>query len=469
MHVVNDIDVATREFKCRNTEECIDDEKRCDGSVDCRDGSDEFNDCKTIIESDQFQCKSGQCISNDDKCNGIPDCDDKSDEIKETCLNMYCPGFTFKCDYGACVDGDAKCNGVKDCLDNSDEEDCAPVITPSPAPTKKPIVTPPITDSGACELPEHPDFGQWSIVGGAEGIPKQKVQVNTALEYGCNIGYKLSTQICGEKKVSAEPLIVNGQTVEKGDYPWVTAIYQYIEREGVIKNVCGGSMLTQKIILTAAHCVTIQNGKLVPKENIIVGVGKYYNKYRDPRDTQSQYSKIDKIIVPTTYKGDYQRYGSDIALLVTTDVLLLSKIVQPVCYLYLPNIYLDEGLTGVITGWGYTLAKDRPSEELREISVPFKPDSECQKELPSDWADKYYTPDKMCAGHYNKSIAVCKGDSGGGLVFKNNKDNRYYVHGIVSIGHGLEGSCNIQVSALYTKVAYHYEWLEKTISQYFSV
>ncbi|KAJ8981570.1 hypothetical protein NQ317_009830 [Molorchus minor] len=33
-------------------------------------------------------------------------------------------------------------------------------------------------------------------------------------------------------------------------------------------------------------------------------------------------------------------------------------------------------------------------------------------------------------GHFNRSIGVCQGDNGGGLVFQNYRDNRYYVHGI---------------------------------------
>ncbi|XP_018580229.1 modular serine protease [Anoplophora glabripennis] len=585
-------------FKCTTTGECLPDDKRCDGKVDCKDGSDEFNDCKEDVQcpgyvftcdygacvdadkkcdgkkdcrdnsdeancvlsnnvekvssnckSDQFECKSGQCISQDAKCNGKPDCEDRSDETKETCLNMQCPGFTFKCDYGACVDGFAKCNNVKDCVDNSDEENCdeTPVV-PTPIPTTIPDI--PSTGTGGCVLPEHPDFGQWSLL--ASNIvknPSETVASSTALQFGCNDGYKLSSEssyiicvgnqwnappptclkkcralyttkfttircfdtrrieikcdeatdgtsatfqcapyyepsdrnpvkrfcyggtwnypepvcqpVCGEKKVSAQPLIVNGQTVEKGDYPWVTAVFQKVG--GSYINSCGGSMLTQKIILTAAHCVTNQKAQKLPNEEILVGVGKYYNKYKDPRDTQAQYSKVDKIEIPDKYRGDSQRYALDIAILVTKEVLLLSKVVQPVCYQNLRNLHLDPTLHGVITGWGYTIASGEPSDELKEIDVPYKPDSECYKELPPDWSDKYFTDDKMCAGHYNKSIAVCRGDSGGGLVFQH--DKRYFVHGVVSIGRSTMDACDVQVSSLYTKVSSHYEWMEQKIAE----
>lgn len=98
------------------------------------------SDFSWICRSDQFQCKSGQCISFEDKCNGVYDCDDRSDEIKETCLNIQCPGYTYKCDYGACVNGYARCDGIKDCVDNSDENNCvsSTSVKPTPRPTEPP-------------------------------------------------------------------------------------------------------------------------------------------------------------------------------------------------------------------------------------------------------------------------------------------------------------------------------------------
>ncbi|XP_056630656.1 modular serine protease-like [Diorhabda sublineata] len=588
-------------FTCASDRRCIKIENRCDGKEDCQDGSDEYADCKTEVQcpgylftcdygacidadkkcdrksdcrdnsdekncvysnneeqdsgnckSNEFQCQSGQCISKDNKCNGVADCTDKSDETRETCLNMFCPGFTYKCDYGACVDGYAECNGKKDCIDNSDERNCM-TNKPTSKPTDKPpvIVVPP--SSQGCMLPDHPENGKWAIIGGARAEPKTKVSVNTLLTYSCRSGYKLSSQnalslcsekgwsaetptcsilcpplyttevtqvscynenkaeikcseategayatfvcspyyepvdrvpvtrfcrggtwnlpapqcipACGEKRVSAVPLIVNGKNVDRGDYPWVTALYR--RQGGEFINSCGGSMLTQRVIVTAAHCVTYEDSKgaVVDKDILRIAVGKYYNKFMDPRDTQAQYSSISEILVHSKYKGEAQNFASDIAFLVTTDTLLLSKVVQPVCYHNLNNIPLNNRMQGVITGWGYTTAGGNPSDELKEILIPYKEDGTCEAELPSDWSARYFSPDKMCAGHYNKSIAVCKGDSGGGLVFPY-KDGRYYIHGIVSVGYKVTAGCDIQLSTLFTKVSFHSEWLELVTAKY---
>ncbi|KAJ8981571.1 hypothetical protein NQ317_009831 [Molorchus minor] len=159
------------------------------------------------------------------------------------------------------------------------------------------------------------------------GLYKMPILTSPALELNFIL-------VCGEKKVSATPLIVNGKQVQKGNYPWTTAIFRRNDTEPFL-NVCGGSMLTQRVILTG-H----------PNSPIDDRVGKYYNKFKDSRDTEAQYSEIEQILIPTKYKGDYQHYANDIALLITKDELLLSKVVQSVCFTNLLNINLEVNQMG---------------------------------------------------------------------------------------------------------------------------
>lgn len=87
--------------------------------------------------------------------------------------------------------------------------------------------------------------------------------------------------------------------------------------------------------------------------------------------------------------------------------------------------------------------------------------------MPYDWEAKYNMEDKMCAGFFNKNISVCNGDSGSGLVFRNVEDNRFYVHGIVSLGPTFQGQCNIRQNSLYTKVAFYYEFIDRESTTYY--
>lgn len=101
------------------------------------------------------------------------------------------------------------------------------------------------------------------------------------------------------------------------------------------------------------------------------------------------------------------------------------------------------------------------------MEIPFKHQTTCAQELPSDWALRFNTIDKICAGFFNQNKSACTGDSGSGLYFKNPEDNRYYIHGVVSIAPAEKGDCDPQQNSLYTSVAYYYEFVDReTTKQY---
>ncbi|RZC37544.1 Trypsin domain containing protein [Asbolus verrucosus] len=194
--------------------------------------------------------------------------------------------------------------------------------------------------------------------------------------------YLTGIATCGVKSVKAQTLIVHGNNVTKGDYPWQVAIYRTEE--------------------TTAHCVTDEVGSKFSEKLYTVAVGKYYRDYYHPDDKNAQFSSLIDIFVPDQYQGELQNYVGDIAVLITETSFVLSREVQPICV---------------------------------------------------DWEAKYETHilRPTATGFVRKT--VCKGDSGGGLVFKNRIDGRYYIEGIVSLSpQSPTGGCDSQQFALYTKV-----------------
>ena len=54
---------------------------------------------------------------------------------------------------------------------------------------------------------------------------------------------------CGVPQVNRNR-IVGGQPAKKNQYPWLVAIFDLGE------HICGGTLLSSRTVLSAAHCVT---------------------------------------------------------------------------------------------------------------------------------------------------------------------------------------------------------------------
>ncbi|XP_045130066.1 basement membrane-specific heparan sulfate proteoglycan core protein-like isoform X13 [Portunus trituberculatus] len=100
---------------------CISQENRCDGTIDCSDKSDEYG-CPSGCREGEFQCQSGSCVRDVDRCDGVRQCPDGSDEF--SCPPQTCSPLEFTCADGSCVPAERKCDGYRDCPDDSDEYNC---------------------------------------------------------------------------------------------------------------------------------------------------------------------------------------------------------------------------------------------------------------------------------------------------------------------------------------------------------
>uniref|UniRef100_A0A673Y202 Very low-density lipoprotein receptor-like n=1 Tax=Salmo trutta TaxID=8032 RepID=A0A673Y202_SALTR len=94
---------------------CISQSALCDGTADCHDGSDEFEDTCGLLQckKDEFACGSRRCVSLLFRCDGTDDCGDGSDEAS---CHKNCTAESFLCERtGSCVARAKLCDGWPDC------------------------------------------------------------------------------------------------------------------------------------------------------------------------------------------------------------------------------------------------------------------------------------------------------------------------------------------------------------------
>ncbi|KAK7865595.1 hypothetical protein R5R35_012671 [Gryllus longicercus] len=528
---------------------CANADAKCNKIKDCADGSDEMG-CplppSIICKRNQYECKSDICIDNLLRCDGTTDCDDGSDETKDACGSIMCPSYSFQCDYGACIDKDGLCNGIKQCADGSDEttERCG-MNTTTPKPTTQP------TPSSSCKLPSQPENGQYKL--GGCNLPCQhnpgQIVNNAYLIYTCDPGFVLSgspavycdggwsaafptcsqttcselnfpsreiecilnnqnvkcdqpmapgtkafvkcnafyinykelddfvttcqsngtwshqvlpcNPKCGEPNPNGVPFVAGSSEARNGEFPCHVGIYRLLE--GRYQQVCGGNIITERIIITAAHCFWDTPSQVqIDSREYRIAAGKFYREWNHSNDTRVQTLEIDNVVLHHMFRGTARNWADDIAVVKLKNSIVMRVGVAPICVDYnekFENLF-SPGKSGIVMGWGYT-ENQTQSDTLRKATLPFVAFEICEKKVPPSFVP-ILTSDKFCAG-YDNGTSVCGGDSGGGFATKF-RDGKYYLMGLVSIGVTSTENCNIFQYTTFTRVSKFYSFIKKNIS-----
>ncbi|XP_064215667.1 modular serine protease-like [Tribolium castaneum] len=463
---------------------CVSKNVVCDGVIDCIDKSDESQCGRhtqiSSCEDSEYQCSSGECISLEKLCDGISDCNENSDEASVCQKINACPLSTHRCKVGGCIYQNQRCDGHKDCIDGSDESEtlCKFLKCQTSDCTKNNsfdnvFCSSILTDriNAICEIPFGPNKGVISC-----DVP---LPPGTVVNYECKPYYVPANNVrkqnqqmvcqpdgtwnremlrcipdCGVAELDISPLIVKGWMANSIAFPWHAVLF--ILEKGKWSFICGGTLISEKIVLTAAHCVW-----KVSKQILQIGFGKQYSEYYK-NEPYAQIRNISKILIQPAYQDLLGNYGSDIAILVLSVPVQFSPFIRSVCIDWNLNDiteHLVENRQGLIVGMGVT-ENYTFSNELRGTYLPIINSTECIKKQKRDFK-KYITFTSFCAGWQN-GTGVCNGDSGGGLVFsKKNNSHKYTIQGIVSVSPRRSGTsfCDPKHYTVFTKVGIYMQWI----------
>uniref|UniRef100_A0A668USH9 Suppression of tumorigenicity 14b n=1 Tax=Oreochromis aureus TaxID=47969 RepID=A0A668USH9_OREAU len=393
---------CTGMFQCNNSR-CISNTSQCDGWDDCGDNSDEINCTCTGM----FQCNNSRCISNTSQCDGWDDCGDNSDEI-----NCTCPG-KFQCNNNRCISNTSQCDSWNDCGDNSDEINCTSVVCSA------------FTfhcSNGLCISKLNPE---------CDGVQD------------CEDGSDEANCDCGTSLYSSTR-IVGGQGANVGEWPWQVSLHF----KG-LGHMCGASVLSDRWLLTAAHCVrdtAVYKLSQADKWEAFLGlqVQNQTNEWTVKRGV--------KQIIAHRYYNSYTE-DSDIALMELDTRVSLTQHIRPIC---LPSstYYFPSGQEAWITGWGTTLQGDAATAILQKAEVKIINSWLCNILL-----NYRVTGNMLCAGVLSGGVDTCKGDSGGPLSVANSR-GRFFLAGVTSWG---KGCARIYAPGVYTRVTKYRSWIKQKI------
>ncbi|XP_044735481.1 clotting factor C-like [Chrysoperla carnea] len=274
--------------------------------------------------------------------------------------------------------------------------------------------------------------------------------------------------ICGKKNEKSKRVrrIIGGGNTGIGEYPWHVGIYskRTIRKKTVYSQICGGSIINPKVVITVAHCFESKDPK-----NYGVGAGKYYRPWKDNRDENAQLRNVEQIFIPESYKGLSNNFANDVAILVVNDPFVFDNFVRPVCVDWTTNTKKDllkMGSIGFVPGWGVDQEGGKKSAVLKDIQLPFVPYDECYSKSDQNFRPIVNLADKFCAGRTDGQN-ICKGDSGGGLAFQGHDVHHsgeiFYLMGISSIGPSKTGSCDPTKYTTFTKLSHHAKWAQNII------
>jgi len=229
--------------------------------------------------------------------------------------------------------------------------------------------------------------------------------------------------------------IVGGEPANPGELPFQLSLRYFGS------HVCGASILSRNLIVTAAHCAEIGDASVF---SVVAG-----ERDRDVDEGTEQERDVSRVLM----HGDYDDWiiSNDIALMWLSEPLDLNENVQPIA-LPAPG-HAATGDT-VVSGWGTTTENGNAATILQKVTVPIISDAECR----AAYGGEEVLDSMICAGLPQGGKDSCQGDSGGPLTATDLGTR--YLAGIVSWGYGC---ARPGYPGVYTEVSHFVNWINENV------
>ncbi|KAJ8664428.1 hypothetical protein QAD02_006090 [Eretmocerus hayati] len=249
--------------------------------------------------------------------------------------------------------------------------------------------------------------------------------------------------------------IIGGELARPGQFPYQVLLDSWYGFD------CGGSIIGERHVVTAAHCLHDGSKFREDSYRIVVGISHVAS-----RSSRSKVMEVQQVYVPKQFTGEPELVA-DIAILKLKKALK-STTSRPSRKLELPENKSYAGVKATISGFGWNKIRlHRPSPDgrfveegsssghLRFAEADVMSLDECQK----NYADPVYES-QLCARivqrDQNSPEGFCTGDSGSPLVY-----NGTTLIGIASFNE--EGCVENITAGVYTNVSNYLGFIQQVI------
>ena len=304
------------------------------------------------------------------------------------------------------------------CKNNGGGDVKPPVVTPpvstppveTPPVETPPVVTPPVIDINSCK---DKSFTESQI--------RALNEMNAA------------------RDEMVQTKIVGGQTAPEGRWPWAASIVRP-QTNGSLFSYCGGSLIGDHWVLTAAHCpVRLSDRVIIGRHDLSTNEGRVFN--------------VKQVTIHCNYNP--QTNDSDLALV---ELEPFSGVALPdsVGLIDRQGTNAQAGDPSTIIGWGLLEEGGSPSDKLQQVTVPIVSNAQCKDSYPGSITDNM-----LCAGRPEGGQDSCQGDSVGPLMVQQASDGNWDQAGIVSWG---QGCAQAELYGVYTRVSRFLPWIKDTMN-----
>jgi len=241
---------------------------------------------------------------------------------------------------------------------------------------------------------------------------------------------------CGMK--NTQQRIIGGVKVTGRELPWQVRVYM-TDKQGDTFS-CGGSVVSKKHVVTAAHCTA-------GMESLVVIPGA---------DDVTQGSRVNVAKWTDHPQYNTRNLNNDISVLELATELAFDESISPIC---LPDVDADyAGKTAVMSGYGltgdFTDSSSTTSNELMKIEKKVGTNTYCS----SNWGGLFDADTKIC-DVVVPGKSTCKGDSGGPMQVK--VGDNYHLVGVVSFGSAR--GC-LAGPSVFAKAQAYVSWVQGVVS-----